>query len=291
MFAKRRRSLRPKKKENPRRVLIRQIFIGLFLAVFFYGLGYGVWHGSRLDALTIQEVQVTGGETISHTTVRELVEEKLEGTYFRLVPRRFAWTFPAQEIQVAVGELSRVHNVEVDRIDGQTITVSFSEFHPHALWCQSLDVNDCVFIDETGYAFDKAPNLTGNAFVRYLDPAKEVVVGTQAFSPEYISGSRQLIEYLGDNFGFVVEAVLKTAEDESEYYLIGGGFLKISKRQTITYTLENLEAILSSEEFSDLKPGNFQYIDLRYGNKIFVNEEPEKEEIATSTETGSDLEI
>ena len=51
--------------------------------------------------------------------------------------------------------------------------------------------------------------------------------------------------------------------------------------------IENLKTILVSEEFSHLKPGNFQYIDLRFGNKIFVNEEEvgsvEENETSTST--------
>ena len=44
----------------------------------------------------------------------------------------------------------------------------------------------------------------------------------------------------------------------------------------------NLSSVLESESFTHLEPGNFQYIDLRFGNKVFVNEELG---VATSTES------
>jgi hypothetical protein len=54
--------------------------------------------------------------------------------------------------------------------------------------------------------------------------------------------------------------------------------------------INNLMAVISSPDFSHLKPGNFQYIDLRYGNKVFVNEEevvvPEEFDVV-STSTSS----
>ena len=38
-------------------------------------------------------------------------------------------------------------------------------------------------------------------------------------------------------------------------------------------TVANLETVLTAPAFTDLSPGNFSYIDLRFGNKVFVNEE------------------
>jgi hypothetical protein len=66
------------------------------------------------------------------------------------------------------------------------------------------------------------------------------------------------------------------------YHIAGGGIIKVTTRMTTAETLSNLKTILDSKEFSHLEPGNFKYIDLRYGNKVFVNEEMD-EEISTST--------
>ena len=51
-------------------------------------------------------------------------------------------------------------------------------------------------------------------------------------------------------------------------------------------TLSNLDTILLSEDFTDITPGSFRYIDLRFGNKVFVNRT--EEVVTTSTVTGID---
>ncbi len=73
--------------------------------------------------------------------------------------------------------------------------------------------------------------------------------------------------------------------------MVGGSELKTVASKDAQETIDNLLVVLASEEFAHLKPGNFQYIDLRFGNKVFVNEElavPEEEaaseEVATTTE-------
>jgi len=67
--------------------------------------------------------------------------------------------------------------------------------------------------------------------------------------------------------------------------------LKVSQLMPVADSFKNLQSILSSEEFIHLQNGAFQYIDLRFGDKIFLNEEEEVvempevlEETATSTD-------
>ena len=52
-------------------------------------------------------------------------------------------------------------------------------------------------------------------------------------------------------------------------------------------TVANLRSILASDEFNDLQPGSFQYIDLRFGNKVFVNKEDPSLIAASTTATSS----
>jgi hypothetical protein len=53
--------------------------------------------------------------------------------------------------------------------------------------------------------------------------------------------------------------------------IAGGGEIKASLRYTPAETLSNLETILTSNKLDNLTPGNFEYIDLRFGDKVFVN--------------------
>ena len=69
--------------------------------------------------------------------------------------------------------------------------------------------------------------------------------------------------------------------------------LLVSPSQSAQETFDNLRSILESEEFAHVTSGDFNYIDLRFGNRVFVNEEEsvvEEAETATSTEALSEEE-
>ncbi len=269
-------------------VLFKQILFGLFLTALFIGIGYGIWYGSRLDTLTIKKIEVDGGETVSNEAVKKLAERELEGEYFRLVPKRFAWTYPKEKIEHAISDIPRVREVNLAVKDGEKLEISFTEYHPYALWCATNAAGDCVFIEETGYAFADAPALSGGAFLRYADRQRSPEVGVAGFSDDFIKDSITVIQYL-EQKQFEVSLVLRVNEDESEYIFAEGGSIKISSRLSVEDTLENLETILTSKEFAHLRPGNFQYIDLRYGNKVFVNEESLTTNEGIENENAADL--
>ena len=74
------------------------------------------------------------------------------------------------------------------------------------------------------------------------------------------------------------------------YTVAGGGVLKVSQRMTADESFQNLSTLLNAKDFIHLQDGVFQYIDLRFGDKIFLNEEEvivdqkDENDIATSTE-------
>jgi len=231
----------------------------------------GVWYGTRLSALTVSEVMVEGGETIDKTDVKNRVEKVLEGEYLGLVPRRFTWFYPKAEITTAIQAIDRIYDIKVDRTNDSTIHVSFDEYVPHALWCD--DVNDnCLFLSKTGYAFAQAPDLSGGSFVRYVTTEEEAEVRESFASPETFVTLLRLVELLSDRGWFVSQVELDQVGD-AFLSVVGGGELKVAINIVPEATVDNLFVALSSDEFIDIEPGNFQYIDLRFGNKVFINKE------------------
>ena len=77
---------------------------------------------------------------------------------------------------------------------------------------------------------------------------------------------------LAEHRGFVVTDAEQSAPDEVTLHLESGGALKVSERMPAEEVLANLETVLASEAFAHLANGNFEYIDLRYGDRVFVNE-------------------
>lgn len=259
--------------------LIRQIAFGLVFFGLLALLVTGIWHGTRVESLNINTVTVSGGETISHEKVQAKAEEQLRGTYFKLIPRTFAYLYPHDDIVAAIAGIERIRTITVTKVSGTELSITFDEYISDALWCKK-NTEECVFVDSTGYAFAPAPQLTGGSFVRFFTTGKDPEVGQFIGSSEDYTWLTKLHALLAADKWTVSKIEIDSAKD-AYFEIVDGGEFKVSLEMTPEEIVDNLRTVLSNEDFQSMTPGNFQYIDLRFGNKVFVNR---TEPVATSSE-------
>ena len=267
------------RKHTPRKAYILQIVWGVFVLLVVTAAGYGVWKVTRLPSLTIDTVTVAAGDTIDPVVVEREARIELEGNYMALIPRTFTYLYPAAAITASIEAIPRVKDVTVTRQGKKTLK-------PFALWCDQAHVN-CLLLDKTGYAFADAPKLTGGSMLRFVIEDRPLLVRQSVLSETELTQATAFAEQLGNEFGFNAEEFYYEQNGDVTVTLAGGGQLLISAYEPIEATFNNLETVLASEDFLHLRPGNFQYIDLRFGNKVFVNEEIAVPETSSSTATSS----
>lgn len=273
---------------TPQQAMIRkQVLIGVLLTLLLAGIISLVGYITRLPSLQIQSVTVVGGITIPHGAIRTAAEEELSGMYLRLIPKRFRWFYPETAIARRVEAIDRVKQTHLEFDDDNNLVVAFDEYVPLGLWCKDMESKECLFIDNSGLAFAPAPDLTGNAFVRFLTDS-EPAVGMLVTDQKYLDESQQFIEKLESNLNLFVTHVIKAGDFDTEYQVAGGGRIKISQSVPAEDSFANLETILRSEDFVHIEPGTFNYIDLRFGDKVFINEV--KEEMETESATTTEVE-
>ena len=243
----------------------------------------GTWYVTRLPFFTITDIHITGGETVSHTKIRGMVEAQLAGTYFLVVPRTFTYLYPHEQIQEALRHETRIHSLVIQREGNNTLAISFEEYIPYALWCENeTRTARCLFVDDTGYAFSPAPPMRGGAFMRHVVEAAELTNRTHIFDAASLENMETFIALLESQYPFRVLGATHSNETDIAYRLSGGGQFLVNNTMPATAVFENIVALLSAPEFAHIAPGNFDYIDLRFGNKVFVHEGIE-EEIASSS--------
>ncbi len=277
------KGIRTRVRKEDRTSFYWQIFAGVASIVALIFVIALVWYVTRLEAFTITEISIRGGETISHEEIKGEVEQELIGTYFRVIPKRFAYLYPKDRIIDVVSKNERVHDVLLERISRNHIEVSFDEYVPHALVCPVEDTS-CFFMTKEGYAFAQAPELQGGVFVRhYVEAYQEISEGV-ALGEDILARIDSFSRRIEEEFGFRTASLLHKKNGDMEISLHGGGTVFVTVENDLDLVLENMRAILASEEFAHIQPGNFNYIDLRFGNKAFVNEEMG---VATGTESVS----
>ena len=244
-----------------------------------------IWYVSHLPALTIDTVTTDGGETVSADDVRMFAGGALAGSYLDLVPRRFAYLYPHDAIVDAIMKHPRVKGVTVDRTSRKSLSITIDEYTPTALWCPTeVSKSPCFYIDDDGFAFDEAPGLVGGSFTRFVtEPVSEVIRGAMLGGPP-LSVLHEFVRRTNDELGFRVATIIERENGDVEFVMSGGGTFLASSERDFTETFENLKAVLTSSEFSRVGPGDFQYVDVRFGNKVYVNETQPELGIASTTE-------
>jgi len=259
----------------------RQIIFGVLLVILIALLLVGIYHGTRAESKQITGVDVVGGQTIPHSQIKQIVQDTLVGNYYRLIPRTFTWTYPEGHIAENISAIDRIKNVQVS-LEKRRVLVVYEEYIPYALWC--TDTNElCYFIDRLGLAFASAPPLSGSAFVRYSETGRPPELGAMSFDTDYLRNNEAFVQRLEEELGLYVTNIQKAGDYDIDYRVSGGGLIKVSQTMELDETFRNLLTVLQSEEFIHLEPGKFQYIDLRFGNKVFVNEELPSVSPATTT--------
>lgn len=247
-----------------------------------------MWYVTRLPFFSLSDVAVSGGETISHEEIRTSVEQELEGTYFLIVPKRFSYTYPHDRIVTVLEKNQRIHNIVVERTSRTALGVSFDEYFPHALWCTEDTAKPCFFITREGYAFALSPTLQGGAFVRHFVEGLDEVREGEVIRANELARIDAFIQRLNDEQKLRVASLVYRQDGDITFNLHGGGMIFINRNKDFNATFENVAAVLNSDEFKHLKPGNFAYVDARFDNKVFVNEQMIQEE-ATTTATSTGL--
>lgn len=271
-------------------VLLKQIGIGVLIFSIVAVLLVGVWYGTRIHQLTITTVGVEGGETIDHQELETLSQQALDGNYIGLVPKRFSWFYPREDIYKALQSNDRVHNVSITREGGTKLRINFDEYIPTALWCDGVEGADCFFVDQEGFSFTRAPNLTGGSFLRFITTEREPRLKETLMDKDYLLKASSLVENLAEQNWFVSVVEIDQVND-AFLKIAGGGELKVSLNDSQEKIVGNLLVVLNSAEFAHIEPGNFQYIDLRFGSKVFVNEEiavPEEETAISEASSTAD---
>lgn len=272
------------------------IVLGLFVLVM------------RLDFFKIKLVHVTGNISIKSEEINFAVNNILSGNYFYVIPKNNILVYPKDEIaEVLARDFPRLENIDISASRSE-VAISVSERKPEALWCGqsfSEDMGVCSFIDSTGFVFAQAPQFDGSSYLKMfgdnINGASSVetvmatssselavvneevdiiseslpVLGWQFISAEEYRG---LVDFIKKTKTLGIELIAVEISDDGNYKfeIKDNGLILVNRKIDLSSTLENLKAGLSNQlmwKKSSSKGQKtlaaFEYIDLRYNNKIF----------------------
>jgi hypothetical protein len=273
MFEIKKRTLRRAKLGDRRKKILvtRFVFIVLSIIVLISAFAWT----AHIDHINITGVRIMGNTVISTETIQELVLQELGGAHAFIVPKSNFLVYPRTTIYNKLLNMSHhVRNAElyVDNFD--TLVISIKEREPFALWCVVAPtsterfIGGCHYLDDNGYIFARSPEFSGDIFFKYFGNVSGNPVGKQYMETSEFRGLNLLFQAFQE-LNFEPVSFARLPDDDHEIGLATGGKIIFNKRQDLKTLLDNLESILVSDAFYEKGLESLDYIDLRFGSKVY----------------------
>ncbi len=217
---------------------------------------------SRIDRFIISKVEIEDVVYQSSKSLNLEVEKALSGNYlFGLIPKKNIFLYPKHQIESALlfPSIIKVYTSVKDGL----LSVSFDTRKPLITWCLE---EVCTYIDNTGFSFASAPLIDGNAFIS-LKTDTLPQVGVSPITESVLS--KAIYTYEGIKTEGLSIKTFSTKGDSLFFYDSSGMIIKISLKNDLKESISNIKTVLSSPEIKNKKLSEIDYIDIRFGSKVF----------------------
>ncbi len=248
----------------------RRVVIAVCVVVVLVAVVAGVVALSYVPFLKITSVVVVGSQSVASSSITEFVESQLAGSYSTLLSKHNAFLYPKKDIED--GLLLRypgLASAVVYAGDFHTLTVTVVERDPKALWCGSVPTQDtvCYLVDASAVVYPAPADYLGNAYTRYFG-----VVSTTTpkifITPQKFQTLISLVDAIdthlhGDR---IASAYVDGHSDVHAVFESGFTLLFVLEAGDV---FERFVLALSAEPFVTHGLGDFEYLDLRFGDKLY----------------------
>jgi cell division septal protein FtsQ len=269
----------PEGRELARRRFRRIALLWMGVAVVCVGvLLFTLWR----PFLRVEHVLVGGEVFAAEEDVRAAVHEALEGVRLYGVPYDSGVFLARTAIRTALLErFPVIRDVAIRRIGFNTVQIVGLQREAIARWCGDVVPPDIVFgneergkygscfsVDRNGFTFAPVGIVEVGIGVRYYGAlAGSPPVGQQVASPEEFAALRLLTDALAAA-GQSISALLIVDEREIEFALTDGTWVRVLRSDAPETIIDRLITTLSSDAIDTEK--TLEYVDMRFGNKVYV---------------------
>ncbi len=250
----------------------RRNLVAALWAVCAVGLLGSLAGLAHLPHWRVAKVEVAGVEGTEAKAVEEMVQAALEGRYFLMLPRDNVLIYPQADITAELlKEFPTFASVQVRAKDLRTLGVEIVKRTPKAVWCgvQIAAPAPCLLLDVQGAAYEPAAEFAGPVYTTYYGALAEGAAPQHYLSEEEFRSLAALVGALEEEQkGRIVSVEVDGAGDVSARF--ADGFeLKFVLGDGSGDVFERFVLALSAEPFKDRLLTDFEYLDLRFGDRLY----------------------
>lgn len=264
MFKKRVLHSTRRVKKRRQELLHKILIVFSCVLIIFFSLVYI----SQSEFFLIKKITVLGNTAVSSSEIENLIFKEMEGKYLGLFPHSHILLYPKKTIeQKILSSFLWVLDVRARVAGKDSIVIRIKEREPQALWCDKKEEakEKCYFLDDRGFIFTLAPSFSSDMYIRYYGAIVGEPLGSLFLSPKFF----QIISFVNLLKTRELEPLRVTIDENGDgKAVLKKGEILFDSDDDLLASFQNLDSFLrENEKKFVIHP--FEYIDLRFGNKIF----------------------
>jgi len=206
----------------------------------------------------IQKISIQGNSTLHKEEIISNVSRSLEGRYWGIFPRDNIFIFPKEKISNNLSNtFPRVKSVILKSDFPNSLLVEIDEKKPSAIFCEG---EFCGFIDEDGAIFETAAFFSDNVYVKFYSEIGRM---------ENLNNFKRMMDFIAllSKENIEITSVILGEEGLLKFFTSERWSILLNDNDNFQIALENLKLALG-EQIKEKRQA-LEYIDLRFGNKIY----------------------
>ncbi|MDB5224911.1 MAG: hypothetical protein JWO43_533 [Candidatus Adlerbacteria bacterium] len=221
----------------------------------------------------IVDVDISGTQSVATSTIAKYVHEQLQGTYALVFPRNNVLLFSKSKLAADIPvEIPTIKKATVSIENLHTLGISVVERGPVAVWCGSVPAEQapCYLLDATGSAYALSADYSGDVYVHYFGSTTLGTLPYQYLTPVQFETLTALATTLNQKTGgSIVTAVAVSDSDDVTATFSNGFNLMFTLMQDPADVVSRFALAQTSGAFNNRTLGSFEYLDLRFGDKLY----------------------
>ena len=253
-------------KKRRKAKIVKRVFFGVLFLFILMGLVFVV----RLSTFTISEIQVKGLQSVDTQDVINEINSSVGGSYALVLPKKNIFFYPKSKIRDSLlKKFNTFADVQIKTIDTNKLEVTIIEKNAVAVGCKAeqaiIDKTflDCYFIDANARAFQVVTGEPDQSLDKYVD--FNVNTASSTLSSTIMEQLQKVkVDLAGKN---LITQFIKVVDSKSvEFQIVDNGKIKVAIPVSDDF-ISILDTALGTNLLSN--SAKFEYIDARFGNKVF----------------------
>jgi len=243
-------------------------YVGIFLAIFIPAIILtGIIFLLRANFMQIKDWQISGAEAISQDNIKNTAAAFASGDNFFVIPKSNIFLFSKDKLAaLLLSKFGRIESVKVNKeFFGGEVNLEVTERKADFVWCSTE--SECFFMTKGGFIFEKIPDSPPANFVVFRGILEGDPIFKNFASAEKMQNYSKLIDTFS-NSGFKITSINIESSDKAVAKSDIGDIIFSPDEKDLSTTAQNV-ILLINEIKGKNHSTQFNYIDARFGNKVY----------------------